>query len=166
MDEQNEKSACREFEALLEDSLAGQLEGPAGERLSLHLSSCDACRKALQAAGAGGRLIQFARQPVEEPGTVFTRRVMAAIREEEARRSLAWNFWRPVEVLALRLSLTAGLALALLLGYGMMYSRISAPADVEIASQPGNHDLFPEPMQRPITHDEVLMNIADQSHGK
>lgn len=166
MDGQNEKSSCREFEALLEDSLAGKLEGPAGERLSVHLSSCDACCKALEAAGVGGRLVRFARQPGEDPGAGFTRRVMVAIRDEEARRSLAWNFWRPIEVLALRLSLTAALALAFLLGYGLTHSRFSAPVDVEMASQPGSHELFPDPIQRPITHDEVLMNIADQSHGK
>jgi predicted anti-sigma-YlaC factor YlaD len=155
-----------EFEALLEDSLAGQLGGAAKERLSAHLSSCAACRQALEEARLGGQLVRLARQPAEDPGADFTRRVMVAIRDEEARRSLAWDFWRPIEVLALRLSLTAGLALVLLCGYGVMHWRSLAPGEIEMAGQPEVRELFPEPVHQPTTHDEVLMSIADKSHGK
>ncbi len=166
MDGRNERSACREFEAVLEDSLAGRLDGPAEERLSAHLSNCPACREALEEARLGGQLVRRARGPAEDPGTGFTRRVMVAIREEEARRSLAWGFWRPIETLALRLSLTAALALVLLCGYGVTHSRFSTSAGVEVASQSEVRELFPEPVHQPTTHDDVLMSIADKSHGK
>jgi predicted anti-sigma-YlaC factor YlaD len=162
----SEGSACREFEALLEDSLAGQLGGAEGERLSAHLSGCAACRQVLEEVCLGGQLVRLARQPAEDPGAGFTTRVMAAIQDEEARRSVAWNFWRPIEVLSLRLSMAATLALALLCGYGVMHSRFSTPAEVEMAGQPEVRELFPEPMHQQTTHDEVLMSIADKSHGK
>lgn len=166
MNGRNERSACREFEAQLEDSLTGQLGGAEGERLSAHLSSCTACRQALEEARLGGQFARLAQQPTEDPGAAFTRRVMSVIRDEEARRSVAWNFWRPIEVLALRLSMAATLALALLCGYGVMHSRFSTPAEVEMAGQPEVRELFPEPMHQPTTHDEILMSIADKSHGK
>jgi len=166
MEGRKERSACREFEALLEDSLAGQLGGAEGERLSAHLSSCAACRQALEEARLGGQVVRLLRQPTEDLGAVFTRRVMAGIRDEEARRGRTWDFWRPIEVLALRFSLTAALALALLCGYGVIHSRFSAPAEVEIAGQPEIRELFPEPAHQPITNDQILLSIADRSHGK
>jgi anti-sigma factor RsiW len=165
-DGRNEKDACREFETMLEDSLAGCLSSADEERLSAHLSSCAACRQALEEARLSGQLVRFARQPVEDPGASFAQGVMVAIRREEARRVRSWNFWRPIEVLALRLSLTAALALALLCAYGVTQSLFSAPAETEMAGQPEVRELFPEPAHQPITNDQVLMSIADKSHGK
>ena len=166
MDERNKKGACREFETMLEDSLAGCLGSADEERLSAHLSSCAACRQALEEARLSGQLVHFARQPIEDPGASFTQGVMVAVRREEARRTRAWNFWRPIEVLALRLSLTAALALALLCAYGVTQSRFATPAETEMAGQPEVRELFPEAAYQPITNDQVLMSIADRSHGK
>jgi Putative zinc-finger len=166
MDERNQKGACREFETMLEDSVAGCPSSADEERLSAHLSSCAACCQALEEARLSGQLMRFARQPVEDPGAGFIQGVMVAIRREEARRTRSWNFWRPIEVLALRLSLTAALALALLCVYGVTQSRFSAPAETEMAGQSEVRELFPEPAYQPITTDQVLMSIADKSHGK
>lgn len=157
-----DRSSCGEWEALLEDFLDGALSRHAADQVSAHLARCAACREALDAARAGARLLRAGCEPAEDPGPVFARRVMALIREEETQGS---RFLKPLESLAWRLALSASLAVALLIGYGLR-PRIGAQTVVTSARQARSEEIFPDPDQQPASRDEVLLEIAQTNHGK
>lgn len=51
--------SCENYEALLEDYLSGELDGSERARAEKHVASCGSCRKALNAAASGNRLLEF-----------------------------------------------------------------------------------------------------------
>ena len=157
-------TACSENEALLEDYASGQLNAGAAGRLMAHLDLCSGCREAFEEARLSAQLIRDNCAPQADPGAGFARRVMAAIREEAARRAQAGGFWHPLEVLAMRLAVTAALALAFLVGYGLRPT--FPPSTAEVVLQPEVRELFPAPARAPASGDEVLMTIADRTNGK
>ena len=167
MDANDGRGACPEQEVFLEDYLAGELSSPEAERVQAHLKNCPACAGALEEARASAPLLRALDEPAADSGPLFATRVMAAIREEESRRSLVSAFWQPLEILAWRLSLTAAVALAFLVGYGVR-SDVGPAAEVQQVSTSGQADgraLFPEPAQQPSSEDEVLLTIVEKNHG-
>ncbi|MGH9702369.1 MAG: anti-sigma factor family protein [Candidatus Acidiferrales bacterium] len=163
MNQKQEKpTACKEYESLLEDQLEGQLNPVSQSRVAAHLAACPACREAFEDARTGSELLRLSHQPTADPGEFFPGRVMALIRAEEKAR--AGSFWRPLETLAWKLSLSAALALVLLTGYEMvsLVHLQSAPA----ARQFEMRELFPDPVQQPTGRDDVLVAIAEKNHAE
>jgi hypothetical protein len=70
-----------------------------------------------------------------------------------------------VEALSSRLALSAALALALLVGYGLTPYSSGLP-EVTSVRQSTAPDIFPELAHQPMNRDEVLMTIAETNHGK
>jgi anti-sigma factor RsiW len=165
MEENETRTACRGQEALLEDFLAGKLSGAEAEQLAAHLHSCAACRGAVEAARQSTLLLRESLVPVQDPGPFFAKRVMTLIRAEEGRRALAGAIWRPLETLAWRLALTAAIALAFLVGYGVR-SNLSQSPEVQMTRQPDTQEIFPEPVRQPLDRDEMLMAIAEKNLGR
>jgi anti-sigma factor RsiW len=165
MGEKKTSAACHRKKALLEDFLGGRLSGTEAERLTTHLQSCTACRGALEEARRSTLLLRVGLVPAQDPGPFFATRVMALIRAEEGRRALSGAIWRPLETLAWRLALTAAMALAFLVGYGVR-STLSQSPEVQVTRQPDTPEIFPEPVRQPLDRDEMLMAIAEKNHGR
>jgi anti-sigma factor RsiW len=165
MEEKKTRATCRGQEALLEDFLTGRLSGSESEQLATHLQSCAACCGALEAARQSTLLLRESIVPMQDPGPFFATRVMALIRAEEGRRALAGAIWRPLETLAWRLALTAAMALAFLVGYGVR-SNLSQSPEVQMTRQPEAQEIFSEPVRQPLDRDDMLMAIAERNHEK
>jgi predicted anti-sigma-YlaC factor YlaD len=165
MEENKTRAACRGQEALLEDFLAGKLSGSETEQLTAHLQSCAACRGALEDARQSTLLLRESLLAMQDPGTFFATRVMALIRAEEGRRALAGAIWRPLETLSWRLALTAAMALAFLVGYGVR-SNLSQSPEVQMTRQPEAQEIFSEPIRQPLDRDAMLMAIAERNHER
>jgi hypothetical protein len=87
---------------------------------------------------------------------------MAGIRAAEDRQATQQaRFWKPLEVLAWRFTLSAALALSLLVAYGLG-TRSSPP--VLTTSQMQADGILEA--QQPLTGDEVLLSLAESNHGK
>ena len=151
-------AACPEFEALLEDQLAGELSGADAEKLAKHVEGCAACGDALEEATAGTRLLQLA-EAAPDPGPGFSRVVMARIRAESERRSEEKSLWLPLISVAWRFAASATLALLVLVTFDA--SRHSQ-ARTRVAQ---SHDLFADPTSPPASRDEVLRMVVETNHG-
>lgn len=155
-------NACKEYESLLEDHMEGQLNPVSQARVTAHLAACPACHEAFADAQAGSEMLLLSHEPTADPGDFFATRVMAGIRAEEKVRAV--SFWRPLEALAWRFSLSAALALVLMAGYEVM-----APGNLQPAlavRQAEVRELFPDPVQQPTGRDDVLVAIAEKNHAK
>jgi anti-sigma factor RsiW len=151
--------ACRLYEARLEDYFEGRLLPDRAIEVEAHLSGCADCREALEMARAGTRLFAAGQLRAPEPRPDFSQRVLAAIRGEEPQRLAGGDFWRPLEMLAWRLSLVSMLLLAVLAGYlfSPQFLRRQQPARAqEIEMQ----DIFPESAPHPADRNEVLLTLA------
>jgi Putative zinc-finger len=158
-------SACPDYEALLEDSISGEIGGADALRLSEHLKTCAGCLEARQHVALTPRLLHLA-EATAEPGPGFSRDVMARIRTDRDVRSEK-GFWQPLVSMGWRFAATATLALALLMAYDATYhvekSAQQAPT-LEAARIP---DMFtPDPARVPSSRDEVLMMVAEDEHAK
>ncbi len=133
--------------------------------LQRHLGECEDCRAALDDSRLAGELLREALEPAGEAGAAFLPGVMARIREEKARAESPAAFWRPLELLASRLALTAAVALFALSAYlvALAPGRKAAPAPspTEISAS----DL-PQPPQDPVSNEEVLQSLAERSNGR
>lgn len=158
-------NACLKYEALLEGYLDGELSSGEAEAVSKHMAACGACRETVELARASGRLLRASAEPATDPGPPFTARVMAAVRAQEGKQEAGRGFWGPVEALSSRLALSAALALALLIGYGLTPYSSGLP-EVTSVRQSTPADIFPELAHQPMNRDEVLMTIAETNHGK
>lgn len=151
---------CRDYEARLEDLLDEQLDPAALKDVAIHLAGCPACREAVEAAQRSRKLLH-ALEPVGEPGAEFWPRVEASIRGQMEKQH---HFWRPLEVLAWRLSWSAGLALVLLGAYlatsALFRHEGQKPQETEI------REIFPDPVRQPADRDEVLLTLAENGHGR
>ncbi|MGH9685381.1 MAG: zf-HC2 domain-containing protein [Candidatus Acidiferrales bacterium] len=160
-------SACAEYEALLEDMLHEDLTGVDAARAADHVKTCSGCREAYDAAVFSARVFRVAGSAVErapQPGPAFARIVMARVHEERSRADDK-GIWQPLMAFAGRLAMVAALALAALLAYGAMWRapQTTATAAMRAADSQG---LFGGPAAVPASRDEVLMMVADTSHGK
>jgi predicted anti-sigma-YlaC factor YlaD len=161
---------CRKYQIRMEDSLgaAPQAVEPDLE-LAAHLRKCGRCREALAAAELSGRLFAGLEEPEVPPSEALVTRVMAAVREAEARRSSPAAVWRPLEVLASRFALVASvvlLALSVFLGEfspALRQADLSATATTTMGTEITND--WPEPPAQPATQDEVLMSLVDLDNG-
>jgi len=151
---------CSEYEALLEDYLAGDLAGPQANRVAEHLKSCAGCRDAFDSAAASTRFLRRSAPLLEraaDPGPGFVRLVMAQIRAQREHQ----NIGQPVAAFAWRFAMSASLALALLIAYA---SQQGGQTNSDLA-QLRSGDLFPDPAT-PATQGDVLRMVADTNHGK
>src|ERR1700747_1674425 len=94
MDRKYESPACKGYEALLEDSVSGEIGGSDAVRLSEHLKSCPGCREAREHVAPSSRLLRLAEASAD-PGPGFARDVMARIRPEKEVRG-GGGVWRPL----------------------------------------------------------------------
>jgi anti-sigma factor RsiW len=159
-------SACPDYEALLEDSISGEIGGADAVRLSEHLKSCPGCREAREHIAQTPRLLHLAEATVD-PGPGFSRDVMARIRTDSAVRSER-GFWQPLVSMGWRFAATSTLALALLVAYDSTFHvehTAQQPPALEASSR--IPDMFsPDPARVPSSRDEVLMMVAEDEHGK
>jgi len=160
---ENNYAACPQHEAALEDQLQGTLRGPEAVMLAEHLATCAGCRTALEDAAVSARLLAIA-EPSPDPGAGFSRMVMARIRQEllttESR-----SIWRPVVSVAWRFAASAAFALVLLVSFDLGRHSQSVSNQPVIAE---NHmpEIVPDLPALPANRDDVLLMMADTSHGK
>ncbi len=166
-----DRTACRAYEAKLESYLDATARGLGAcsrdaalvAEVEKHLKGCARCRQALEDARLAGALLRGALEVTGEPSTVFAARVAASIRAEQNRRLAPVEFWRPLELLASRLAVIAAVVLLVLTVYTFEYApRRTAP----VASQPELTEGLPEPPAQPANKDDVLLLIAERSHGR
>ncbi len=163
------RTACKEYEARLEDYLDSSTGSEQGlsrdpaevEKLAAHLERCAGCREAFEAARLGRELLRAGLERTREPSGAFAARVVAGIRTEEARRG---QFWRPLELLASRLALTAAVTLLLLAVY--LFEFTPPRHRDQIASQSEISEGFSEPAAQPANKDEVLLTLAGNHNGR
>lgn len=157
-------TACRNFEALLEDHLTGDLRGLDAVKLSEHLKSCAGCQAALVLAVACSRLLAVA-EPTPDPGPGFARVVMARIRAQQEHVGNEKGIWLPFVSVAWRFAAVASLVIVALLTYG---TRIHPAAQENLAQLrlPQAYNLVADPNNPPETRDEILMMMAENNHGK
>jgi anti-sigma-K factor RskA len=165
MPDTNVKAACAKYEPVLEDYLEGVLDQAEAEAARQHLQVCAGCAAAFEQAAGSVKLLRIA-EPSGAPGAAFARTVMARIHSAEQERTAERaGFWQPVVALGWRFAATATLAVGVLLSCDIgwsHYARLNVPS---VRSIEGN--LFaPEPARVPATGDEVLMMVAETSHGK
>src|SRR5271170_3872710 len=160
---ENNYAACTRYEAALEDHFQGALHGPEAAMLAEHLQSCAGCRAALEDAAAGARLLAVA-EPSPDPGAGFSRMVMARIRQEllttESR-----SIWRPVVSVAWRFAASAAFALVLLVSFDLGRHSQSVSNQPVIAEN-RMPEIVPDLPALPANRDDVLLMMADTSHGK
>nr|HEV7955394.1 hypothetical protein [Candidatus Acidoferrales bacterium] len=124
MTKHNENS-CENYELRLAD--AAELAAERGEQvalstdLSAHVSSCARCSDALDAISVSRSLLLAGFEPTAAPSPFFAKRVMATIRSEEAQRTLTSPFWSPLQHLAARIAMGAGVAVMALTAYAYTF---------------------------------------------
>ena len=166
MDNVNSR-ACAEYEARLEDYVAGDAGGAVAGDVAAHLKSCEGCRVAFDAATASTRFLRMATplmDRAEDPGPGFARLVMARIRTEAVQRAQK-SIWRPVVTFAWRFAMTATVALALLVAYAsrrpeQVTSNVAQMRSGDLLSDPS------DPVGPPTSGDDVLRMVANTDHGK
>jgi hypothetical protein len=148
---------------MLEDHVQGVLRGPEAAMLAEHLQSCVGCRAALEDASASARLLAIA-EPAADPGAGFSRIVMARIRQE-LQTGEGKSIWRPIVSVAWRFAASAAFALVLLVSFDL--GRHSQwVADQPIVAENRMPEIVPERPSLPANRDEVILMMADTSHGK
>lgn len=166
MEKELKSTACPEFEAFLEDYVAGELSAEVAPKVSAHIQGCAGCRSALDGAAASIRLLRVA-EPAADPGPGFARLVMARIRTDVDRLASEKSIWQPFVSLAWRFAATATLALAVLVTYDATLRGLPQPALASAMRQAESHDLFLDPGAPPENRDQVLMMmVVEPSHGK
>jgi hypothetical protein len=160
---ENNYSACTKYEAALEDHLQGALHGPEAAMLAEHLRSCAGCRAALEDATASARLLSIV-EPSPDPGAGFSRIVMARIRQE-MQTGEGRSIWRPVVSVAWRVAASAAFALVLLISFDLgRHSQFVS--DQSIMADNRIPEIAPDGPALPANRDEVILMMADTSHGK
>jgi hypothetical protein len=152
---------CRKFEARLED----YLDGAADPELQRHLAECANCSTALEDSRLAGKLLRQAWDPADEPRPAFVAGVMARIQEEKTRADSPAAFWRPLEFLASRLSLTAAMLLLALSAYLVGFAPRRTVPGATMQPQLTASD-FPQPPGDPISNEEVLQSLAVRNNGR
>jgi anti-sigma factor RsiW len=157
-------TACQDFEADLEDHLAGELGGSDALKLSEHLKTCAGCQAALAIATVSSRLLAVA-EPTPDPGPGFARVVMARIRTEQGRATNDKSFWLPFVSVAWRFAAVASLAIVALLTYDTRLHPVTQESVAQLRL-PQTYNLIADPNNPPDSRDEILMMMADNNHGK
>jgi predicted anti-sigma-YlaC factor YlaD len=166
MPKENERKACPEFEPLLEDLLDGEQQAGEAQRLQAHLDGCARCTSTLRAAQQASQLLREFIEPAPAPSTGFALRTMHAIRAVEESAAAETSFWRPVQIFAWRLAMSAGLALALLIGYAQVVPEASEVNGEEIARSAVPQEIFQDPMYAPQSRGDVLLMVSSAGDDK
>jgi predicted anti-sigma-YlaC factor YlaD len=158
-------SACREYEAALEDYVNGEFADSETAKLKEHLKACSGCTEALVEAQVAARLLR-AGEPTADPGPGFARVTMARIRGEMETLEEK-SIWRPFVALAWKLSATAALALVLLVTFDVKQRNNRLDQD-ELAIMAANEapELLSDEGRQPSNRDEMLILMAEEGHGK
>jgi hypothetical protein len=156
-------AACPQYEAALEDHLQGTLRGPEAASLTEHLGSCAGCRAALEDAAVSARLLAIA-EPAPDPGAGFSRIVMARIRQQ-LQTNEGKSIWRPVVSVAWRFAATAAFALVMLVSFDLG-RQSQLRSDQSIVAENRVPEIAPDRPSLPANRDEVILMMADTSHGK
>jgi hypothetical protein len=170
MTKHNENS-CEIYELRLED--AAELSAERGEQIALsadltaHVEGCAHCSEALDAISVSRSLLLAGFEPTEAPSPFFAKRVMATIRSEEAQRAQSSPFWSPLQHLAARIAMGAGIAVILLSGYAYSSSVSSAGGDTS-GQNAAAYELVPHQQldPQPTSKDEVLMSLVERSNAR
>ncbi|MGA8100759.1 MAG: zf-HC2 domain-containing protein [Candidatus Acidiferrales bacterium] len=160
MSERNQLDACSEFEPLLEDLLDGDQDAAEAQRLQAHLAGCAGCSNALRAARQASQLLREFIEPAAQPSIGFALRTMNAIRAEEESAVVETSFWRPMQTFGWRLAMSAGLALALLIGYAQVVPKVPEANGEEIARSAVPTEIFQDPMYPPQSREDVLLMVS------
>jgi hypothetical protein len=157
-------TACTDYEILLEDSVAGDLQGAEALALAAHVRTCTNCRVALDEARVTSRLLRM-MEPTPDPGAAFTHMIMTHIRTEgqagapREEKSL----WNLMGAFARPFALTATLALGLMLAFSAYWAPQPNKTDAVVTDA---HELISDPSAAPATADETLMMVAENENGK
>jgi len=160
MDSEAKRTACREYEARLESYLEKADDGAADPEVTAHVERCPACRVALEDARLARALLREGLDPAAEPSRAFATRVLASIRAEETKRQ---QFWRPLEVLASRLTLVAAMVLLVLTFFSLKFAPVRHPAAGTPQVEAGEG--FPA-LGGQASQDEVLLTLAENGNGR
>jgi predicted anti-sigma-YlaC factor YlaD len=156
-------TACRQYEAALEDHLQGDLGGPQAAELAEHLKSCAGCRAALDEAVLSARLLRVA-EPSADPGPGFSHLVMARIRSE-LHLNEGKSVWQSFVSLAWRFAATAAFALVLLVSFDVAHHN-QLQQDRSLMATNKLPELVPDRSSVPASADEVLLMMAETDHGQ
>ena len=151
--------ACREYELRLEDFLSGTADA----ELESHLAECSHCASAIENARLAGTWLRRSWPPTHEPRSTFLGNVMARIREEQARADSSVAFWNILEFLASRMAMTAAVVLLAVSAYlagASSRPAVIVPTRAELTSAD-----FPQPPVDPVSNEEVLQSLAENSYG-
>jgi hypothetical protein len=160
---------CRKYQIRLEDFVGAPSEAvESDQELAAHLRECAHCREAFAAAELSRRLfVAAAEVPAVQPSEVFVTRVMASIREREARLRASGVVWRPLEAFASRFSLVAAVVLLALSVFLREFTPVFRQGEVSTTANRGAELMndWPEPPAQPATQDEVLLSLVDVDNG-
>jgi hypothetical protein len=156
-------TGCAEYGARLEATLlASGATAELGSALGAHVRECEACSEAVETAALASQLVRDA-QPELHYSDAFVTRVMASIREQEARLAAPGAFWRPLELLASRFALVAALVLLGLSFYLAEFTPTRNTLPTTGTTEIGAG--LPEPPVPPANDDEILMSLVERNDG-
>jgi hypothetical protein len=169
MTKHNENS-CENYELRLAD--AAELASERGEQIALstdlsaHVSSCARCSDALDAISVSRSLLLAGFEPTAAPSPFFAKRVMATIRSQESQRAQSSPFWSPLQHLAARIAMGAGIAVMALTVYAYTFSN-SSTVDSS-GTNATAYELVPHQQldPQPQSKDEVLMSLVERSNAR
>ncbi len=156
-----DRSACLQYQARLETYLEGETSAAQDPELQVHLERCAHCRGAFDAALLSRDLLRGGIERAGEPSQGFATRVMATIRAEESRSA---SFWRPLEILASRMAVSAALLLVVLAAYVFEFSAARRAAPSAVQTQISEN--LPELTGEQSTQDEILLTLTESGHGR
>jgi hypothetical protein len=155
---------CQQYQARMEEYLEASPEiAELDPELRDHLGRCERCRESFEAAEKAGALLALAGRPAWQPSEAFVTRVMATIRDEQARRATPATGWHLLEPLASRFAVVAAVVLLALSVFLGEFS--PALRQLEEGSTIGVTADWPEPPAPPATQDEVLMSLSEMENG-
>lgn len=166
MDIQPRALACKQYEMLLADYLAGECNPVESARIDAHLRECVNCRVAFDDAQAGVRLLSVGLPLLEkspEPRPEFPRLTMARIRVEAEQSAERTGFWQPFVSFAWRFAATAMVALVILLTFAVRGHY--APRRGVTVQGPLADVFAPDPTRVPANQDEILIMVAETDHA-
>jgi hypothetical protein len=167
----HDENSCEHYELRLED--AAELAAERGEQIALsadlstHVASCAHCSEALEAVSVSRSLLRAGFEPTAAPGPFFTKRVMAVIRAEEGRLAAQGStFWSPMQHLAARIAMVAGVVVMGLTIYAYTFSG-SSSLDSSSANATA-YELVPHQQldPQPQSKDEVLMSLVERTNAR
>jgi hypothetical protein len=165
----HDENTCENYELRLEE--AAELAAERGEQIALstdlstHVSSCAHCSETLEAVSVSRSILHAGLEPTAAPGPFFTKRVMAVIRAEENRLAAEGStFWSPMQHLAARIAMVAGVLVMGLTIYAYTFSN-SSSLDSSTTNATA-YELVPHQQldPQPQSKDEVLMSLVERSN--